>query len=106
VQSPWIEEIVSGRKTVEGRGGPRSRFEYMIGNTVEFHNNEISARRLVTDVRHYDSLDEYLDAEWQRAAPQYQSKEAAKDAYLAIRAKDGRQVFGVLPQGVNAIVLG
>lgn len=103
VQSPWMEEIARGRKTVEGRAGPREKFARMLEQNIEFYNEKTSARRFVTAIRHYNTLDEYLDAEWERAAPHVSSKEEARAAYLAIRDKNGRQVFGTLPQGMNAI---
>ncbi len=105
VQEPWLSEIVSGRKTVEGKRGPASKFTPLIGQDVRFFNRQQSVVRRVIAVRHYDTLDEYLDAEWQAAAPHMPSKEAAKAAYLAIRMKDGTQVFDPLPQGINAVVL-
>ncbi len=105
VQEPWLSEIVSGRKTVEGKRGPASKFTPLIGQDVRFFNKHQSVVRRVVAVRHYDTLDQYLDAEWQAAAPHMPSKEAARTAYLAIRMKDGTQVFDPLPQGINAVVL-
>ena len=104
VQSPWMEEIAAGRKTVEGRAGPREKFLHLVGADIVFYNKDTSATKHVTEIRHYDTLDDYLAAEWERAAPHVESKEAAREAYLAIRNNNNRSVYGNLPSGMNAIV--
>lgn len=104
MQEPWLTEIVSGRKTIEGKRGDMSKFTPLIGQDVLFFNSQQSVVRRVIAVRHYNTLDEYLEKEWQAAAPHVDSKAAAKAAYLSIRLKDGSQVFDPLPQGMNAIV--
>lgn len=96
IQEPWFSLIREGRKDVEGRAAAPGRWGQFVGQVLEIRRQageaEMVAARVVV-VRHYDTLDAYLDAEWQRAAPQCASKEEARATYLAIRMAGGALVF-------------
>jgi ASC-1-like (ASCH) protein len=108
MQDPWLEEVIAGRKTVEGRTGEMSKYESMVGDRVLFYNSARSVIKKVVAIRHYNTLDEYLAAEWENAAPQTNSLADAKNVYLSIydeRVAPPRQVFADLPNGITALIL-
>ena len=110
VQEPWFSEIVSGRKTIEGKVGPFRKYSGWGGRTVIFHNGPRRVTAVIRAVRHYPTLDEYLrDEGWQTVAPHTGSFAEAKTAYLAIRRADGWQVFAEKriadEGGINALEL-
>jgi ASC-1-like (ASCH) protein len=93
IQEPWLSEIIEGRKTVEGRAAPKGNFNSWIGKTITVLDKNKSAGVKVTEVKHYNTLDEYLDVEWEHAAPHAKSKEDAKKLYEDIYyKKDGKKV--------------
>lgn len=116
IQEPWFGEIGAGRKTVEGRIARPGRWEREVGKTIQLAAGGLSTapplKRKITAVRYYRTLDDYLDHEWEKAAPHARGKEEARELYLAIRMGRNReeQVFG--PErvermgGVAAIELG
>ena len=96
IQNPWFDEIVAGRKTVEGRAAPRSRFEPWIGKTIKIKEEHGKREALVkvTDVRSYPDLEAYLEAEgWEITAPHTGSIEGARKAYADVMMKENIQVF-------------
>jgi ASC-1-like (ASCH) protein len=114
VQQPWLDEIDAGRKTVEGRTGPLSKYKPLIGNIIEMYDPAQPSHKfkvLVTDVRHYDTLESYINAEgWEAIAPHTGSIGATFAAYYSIYmdTPDGRvQVFSPdrirARGGINAV---
>lgn len=99
----WFDEIASGRKTVEGRLGG---WGVQPGDTVWIYKGHSPyfafIRCRVAALRHYKTLDEFLDGEWEQAAPQAGSREKARAIYLGVRFMNGkgRQVFS--PRRVKA----
>jgi ASC-1-like (ASCH) protein len=102
VQESWMDEIATGRKTVEGRTGPLKKWSGLA--QVIWYSSRAEYSAEVTQVRHYGTLEEYLAAEWQQAAPHARDLNHARELYLAIYA-DNRQVFGDVESrgGMNAI---
>lgn len=97
IQEPWYSFVKDGRKDVEGRAAKKGRWAGHIGETLTIRTRPgatEAVRARITGVRHYDTLDEYLDAEWQRAAPHCATKGEAREAYLAVTMRKGVQVFG------------
>ena len=110
VQSPWYEEIVSGRKTIEGRPGRIDKFKALINTTIILKNKQNSITAFVTDVKHYDTLAEYVDGSgWENIAPHANSRDDTIKLYHNIMDRDGNQVFSdkSIRQrgGMNAIYL-
>lgn len=100
VQQPWLNWIISGDKTVEGRAAPVGRWAQYIGYMIcitEKKGGELQAHAIIKDVRHYNTLDEYLEVEWKQAAPQCDTLKEAKDAYSQVMYTDAKdkivQVF-------------
>lgn len=109
VQEPWLSMIESGVKTVEGRSGPPSKYTHLIGHCLELYYKDRTVHRRVADIRHYDTLDQYLAQEWRLAAPTAQSIDDARKMYLEIRTADDEQVYSAerlqRVGGMNGIVL-
>lgn len=95
IQEPWFSEILSGRKTVEGRSGSDKKFAGWIGKSIVITNGESESSVEVTNVTHYSNLQEYLRSEgWERVAPHTGSIDGALEAYLNVKMRGGAQVFG------------
>lgn len=110
VQSPWYEEIVSGKKTIEGRSGPYQKFKEWIGGELALENKNSKIIVKVIDVKHYDTLEEYIDkSNWKNIAPHMDSREETIQAYRDIIDRDGHHVFSdeniKSHGGMNAIYL-
>jgi len=113
IQSPWFEEIENGRKNIEGRAGRENKYNYMIGKQIIIKNPKQKYKSLlaeVIDVKHYDSLEEYIDGSgWQNIAPHMNSKEKTLEAYHNIYDRYGNQVFSdkniIRRGGMNAIYI-
>lgn len=111
VQHPWWGAIFTGLKTVEGRPAPIEKHASWNGGFVDVLSPDgDSVRVRVLDVRHYDTLDEYLDAEgWKVAMPNLMSRDEVVKAYLTIKNEEGVAIFA--PErvarvgGINAIVI-
>jgi ASC-1-like (ASCH) protein len=104
VRDPWLRLIQGGRKTVEGRKGPQSKFAPLVGRRVALFNEDCRVEALVTGVRHYSTLYEYLDAEGlERVAPHLRSRQAVVNAYHEFpgNSDEGIRAAG----GMNAIEL-
>lgn len=64
IKDIWFKEIVEGRKTIEGRKGPRERWEQ--GNRIEFMNDSSPGETIIKDIvaiRDYDTIEEYINSE-------------------------------------------
>jgi ASC-1-like (ASCH) protein len=112
IQSPWYEEIISGKKTIEGRVGKEDKFRHLVGKKLVIKNPNKKKENIVKviDLKHYDSLDEYVDASgWENIAPHRSSSDDTLVAYRSIYDRDGNQVFSdeniALKGGMNAIYI-
>ena len=83
VDDPWLTQILLGNKLVEGRKGPKSKYEEWIGKDVIFYNNSIKILVHVEAVRHYNTLYDYLNFEGlEKVAPHITTGyDAVVDAY-------------------------
>lgn len=63
VREPWLSYIKNGLKRVEGRKGTYHKFAKWIGKKVIFYNSSQEIPVKVINVRHYNTLYDYLDAE-------------------------------------------
>lgn len=110
IQSPWYEEIMSGRKTIEGRAGSLEKYNHLIGKVISITNGKEYNNVRVTDIKHYNSLEEYIkNSGWNRIAPHTKSEEETFEAYYKIYDRNGNQVFSETNVkkrgGMNAIYL-
>lgn len=63
IRDPWLFYIQTGKKTVEGRKGNKDKYKHWIGQKVYFYNQDRKIPVKVTEIRHYQDLYAYLDAE-------------------------------------------
>lgn len=111
IQDPWFTGITDGNKSIEGRVGKAEKYSHWIGKPAIFKGpSDRILRVMVTDVRHYDTLDDYLAFDdWTkiRANDSISTLTALKEAYLAIVDRNDRRVFSdesvKLAGGMNAI---
>jgi ASC-1-like (ASCH) protein len=103
VDEPWLSLIATGAKTVEWRSGPADQYTPWIAQTVAFyHPDSMTLFVKIVDVRHYDTLYDYLDAEgFQAVAPHLATYEETVDAYhafysdVSIRERGGMNALQV-----------
>jgi ASC-1-like (ASCH) protein len=82
VRAPWLEEIAAGRKTIEGRAGPASKFERLIGAPIILFSEQRQIIVTVTAVRHYPDLYSFIDGEgFKKTSPHLSSREETIAAY-------------------------
>ncbi len=63
VSDPWLTLIKEGKKTIEGRKGNKDKYKSWIGNQAIFFNTNMNLLVKIKDVRHYDTLYDYLKNE-------------------------------------------
>lgn len=82
VSEPWLGYIASGRKRVEGRTGGANKWRQWIGTDAIFFNDNRRITVKIIDIRHYDTLYDYLDNEgYSNVMPHAHSYQDAVDAY-------------------------
>jgi len=102
IREPWLELIRTGKKTVEGRPGPKSKFSRWIGKDLKLISGKQEVIVSVIDVHHYDDLNSYLDGEgWEKVAPHLKSREETLQAYHQFYTDNDIKTRG----GMNGIVL-
>lgn len=83
VNEPWLSTIQDGKKRVEGRAGTLKDFSCWIGREATFYNTSQKVTVQILDVRHYNTLQEFLSSEgWQNVAPHLHNMDEVKAAYL------------------------
>lgn len=102
IQQPWLDEVLTGRKTVEGRVlGTDRKSKWKEGDVVmvgEGASDHDAQQAIVSQVRHYSTLYEFLKNEWKMAAPQCETWAEATAAYKAVMTTSK----GLMQDGVNA----
>ncbi len=63
VSDPWLTLIKEGKKTIEGRKGNKDKYKSWTGNQAIFFNDNMNLLVKIKDVRHYDTLYDYLKNE-------------------------------------------
>lgn len=100
VRDPWLYYITKGQKTVEGRKGSYEKFRKWIGKNVILFNEINQQSVWIKDVRHYDDLYQYLDAEgFDKVLPGVESYEHAVQIYHTFYSDDNIRESG----GMNAL---
>lgn len=102
VREPWLEEIRTGRKIVEGRAGSINKFTPYMSHVARFYSSHQTVLVRIITVRHYDTLYDYLDGEgWQNVAPHLHSRAETVDAYHKFYSDERIRQVG----GMNALVI-
>lgn len=79
---PWFSYIQKGMKPVEGRKNTPKYQKIRIGDFIDFSNEKETFLAVVTDIRVYASLENYLnDVTFQKALPGILSLEEAINIY-------------------------
>ena len=82
-QEPWFSLLRSGKKTVEGRKNSPKYQHIKAGDYIKFHVGQESFLAVVTEVRRFASLEEYLrGVTVEKALPGIASFEDAVRIYL------------------------
>ena len=100
IQQPWLDEVLTGRKTIEGRVlGTDGKSKWKEGDVImvgEDASDHDAQQAIITQVRHYSTLYEFLKNEWKKAAPQCETWAEATAAYKAVMTTSkGVEVDGV-----------
>jgi ASC-1-like (ASCH) protein len=108
-ESHLLDDIIAGRKTIEGRLNRGKFSQYKVGDIVHLrrdwrdahgvlHDGEPDAARVrVVAIRHYATFLEMIQAEdWQQVIPRAGSDEAAVEEYNKYYSADDQQRYGVL----------
>lgn len=85
VEKEWLDHLVTGRKTVEGRKASPRWITVKVGETIELTCKAEPDRKeyfKVRSVRYYKDLTEYLETEgYDNCLPDIGSLEAAMEKY-------------------------
>jgi ASC-1-like (ASCH) protein len=94
VQKEWYEYIKIGTKTVEGRVDYDKWVHFCDKEIYWCDNNNTNdkTRVLITKIIKYDTIEEYLVAEGDKAAP-HLAPELRLSAYMSIIDNKGHKVF-------------
>ena len=119
VQEPWFSKIgepdFTKRKTVEGRVGDAKKHSHLVGKIVKINTNGRHLYVKIPLITHYDTLEDYLQAEgWRRAAPHANSYLDAIEKYQQVLTvnKENKSLIKVFGSdrikesgGINALHL-
>jgi len=96
-EDPWFSFIRQGIKTVEGRKGTHLYKNIQSGDQIHFTNGTESFKAEVSEVRRYDSLEQYFeDATLERALPGVKSLEEGLAIYHQWCTKEQIERYGFL----------
>ncbi len=94
---PWFSFIRNGKKQVEGRKNSPKFQKIHVGDLIDFSNGKEIFRAIVTEIRSYTSLEDYLDdVTVQKALPNIASLEDAVKIYHQWSTPEEIQTFGFL----------
>lgn len=94
---PWFSYIRKGIKPVEGRKNSPKYQKIQINDLIDFSNGNDHFRAIVTEIRSYPSLEDYLnDVTIQKALPNISSLEEAIDIYHQWSTPDEIRKHGFL----------
>ncbi len=100
VSEPWFSLILLGLKTVEGRKNKGKFKEMVVGDIVEWKNNDFMPRSVLTEIvgkAEYPTFREYLETEGlEKCLPSIQSIDNGTDVYYKYYTKEDEKEFGVV----------
>ncbi len=108
-ESSLLDDIIAGRKTIEGRLNHGKFVQYQVGDTVELRRDVRGSdgilrdgdrpeeRVEITAIRHYDSFLQMVAAEgYRRVIPAASDAEQAADEYNKYYSATDQAHYGVL----------
>lgn len=89
VSEPWLYYIQIGKKKIEGRAGDVKSYYYdWIGKRVYFYNEDRKIPVIIRQIRHYNSLEEYVDGEGiENVAPHLNDRDEVISEYSKFYSK-------------------
>jgi len=100
VSEPWFTLIKLGIKSVEGRLNKGVFENLKIGNTIEWKNNNLGERSVLTKVTSknvYSSFEKYLEKETlEKCLPSFNSINDGVDVYYKYFTKQDEEKYGVV----------
>ncbi len=94
---PWFTHIKQGRKPVEGRKKTHSYKRIRAGDYINFSNGQESFLASVTEIRDYETLEEYLeDVTLAKALPGVKTMQEALDIYYEWSPEEKIRQYGFL----------
>ncbi|MFZ4772600.1 MAG: ASCH domain-containing protein [Chlamydiia bacterium] len=94
---PWFSLIKNRIKPVEGRKNSPKHQSIQVGDLIDFSNGMDQFRAIVTEIRSYTSLEEYLtDVTVAKALPKVSSFEEAVKIYHQWSTPEEIQKYGFL----------
>ena len=94
---PWFSYIRQGVKPVEGRKKTHSYKKIIAGDFIIFSNGKESFKVLVTEVREYDSLEQYFeDVTLEKALPGIATIEEGLNIYYQWTTEEKIKQYGFL----------
>ena len=103
-QEPWFSYIRNKIKPVEGRKNTPKHQKIKVGDYIRFCNGKDNFLTIVTEIKHYSSLDTYLhDVSPGIALPNIPSFDEAKKIYLQWSTEEEIKKWGFLGIFVKVI---
>lgn len=94
---PWFSYIRKGVKPVEGRKNTPKYQKIQVGDLIDFSNEEETFLTIVTDIRLYGSLEDYLNnVTFQKALPGASSFDEAIKIYHQWSTPEEIRKYGFL----------
>lgn len=94
---PWFSYIRQGIKPVEGRKKTHSYKKIKVGDYINFSNGKESFKALVTDIREYESIEQYFaDVTLKKALPGITSIEEGLNIYYEWTPEEKIKQYGFL----------
>ena len=96
-QDPWFSFIRQGIKPVEGRKNIKIYSEITAGDTINFSNGKETFSAIVTEVRSYVSIEQYLfDVTVEKALPGINTVDEALKIYYQWSTQEQIRKYGFL----------
>jgi ASC-1-like (ASCH) protein len=103
---PWFSFIRKGIKPVEGRKNSPKYQSIQAGDFIDFSNGKEEFRAVVTEIRVYASLENYLaDVTVQKALPHIASLEEAINTYHQWSTPEEIRTYGFLGIFIQPVLL-
>lgn len=96
-EEPWFTLIRQGIKPVEGRKNSPSYHKIKANDFINFSNGKDSFLAMVLEVKHYDSIEKYLDdVTLEKALPGIKTIQEGINTYYQWSTKEQIREYGFL----------
>jgi DNA polymerase III epsilon subunit-like protein/ASC-1-like (ASCH) protein len=95
VFEPWFTFLQTGQKSIEGRRGTLAEFDHLVGQDIQFRNEQISFFKHVTEIKHYDDIEAFVrDSPLEDTLPGITTTEDACAVYYQFWSREKVQESG------------